>query len=229
MLQQQAAPPHPLSAAIIVQEPVKVAPLPVGFVYLDEALSQIPYDAAYATERNFTGAVVPGYEANRIALSEAMVEPLRKASERAAELGYALLVWDAARPMRAVDAFVAWAKRPEEEGPAKAAHYPNVARADMFALGYIAARSGHSRGAAIDLTLADPQGFELMDMGTIFDFMDPLARHGAEGLSAAQAENRETLATIMESCGFVRYEGEWWHYRLAREPFPDKFFDFVIG
>ena len=224
MLQQPAIPPHPL-----IQQS-----LPQGFCYLDEVLPQLLFDARYATERNFTGEAVPGYERNRIALSEAMVAPLEQAEREAEKRGLRLLVWDAARPTRAVSAFVLWATsdvQAEEDGqdPLKQAHYPHIRRSDMLKDGYVARKSGHSRGAAIDLTLVDGETLVPLDMGTDFDFMDPLSHHGAGGLSDAQAQNREILAQLMESCGFLRYKNEWWHYRLKKEPFPDTYFDFSIS
>lgn len=201
--------------------------LPDGFVYLDEALDGVLWDARYAGSKNFTGAPVEGYEADRIALSVAMVAPLRCARDLALNEGLTLLVWDAARPQRAVSAFARWAEAPEDQTTSDA-HYPNLKKGDLFRLGYIATRSGHSRGAAIDLTLADPNTGEPLDMGTDFDFMDERASHGARGLTDAQQQNRATLARIMKASGFKRYDAEWWHYSLVDEPFPDKYFDFSI-
>ncbi len=202
--------------------------LPEGFVYLDEAVRGVTWDAKYATADNVTGAPVPGYETNRIALSLEMVAPLKKAMALADEAGYSLLIWDTARPQRAVDAFMAWSEAPED-GATKAAHYPRVDKADLFKLGYIAKKSGHTRGAAIDLTLTDKATGEALDMGTGFDFMDVLSHHGAKGLTQAQRENRSTLLKIMEGAGFKRYDREWWHYTLNDEPHPGTYFDFMIG
>lgn len=202
--------------------------LPEGFVYLDEAISGVAWEAKYATRDNFTGAQVPGYEANRIAISTEMVTPLQKAASAAAASGYRLLVWDGARPQRAVDAFMAWSVAPED-GLTKDTHYPNLNRSDLFTKGYLAKRSGHSRGAAVDLTLTDAQSGELLDMGTGFDYMDVLSHHGANGLTEAQRTNRNALAAIMRQAGFERYESEWWHYMLSDDPHPGVYFDFVIA
>ena len=214
-------------AAFVDLSESEVDQLPDGFVYLDEVLPGIDWDARYAGPGNFTGDVVDGYAANRIAMAVEMVEPLRAARDLAREMGYGLLVWDAARPQRAVDNFVRWAEAPED-GLTKDAHYPNIRKRDMFNLGYVAKRSGHSRGAAIDLTLIDDETGEPLDMGTGFDFMDELSHHGAKGLTGAQTDNRRTLASIMADAGFKRYDNEWWHYSLIKDPHPDEYFDFEI-
>lgn len=201
--------------------------LPEGFIYLDEAVSGVYWDAKYASPDNFTGAPVDGYEANRVACSEQMAAALKQARDLAARQGLRLLIWDAARPQRAVDRFVEWSKQPED-GKTRAAHYPNLKKTRLFSQGYVARRSGHSRGAAVDLTLLDQSG-EALDMGGAFDLMDPISHHGARGLTKEQRENRRTLRVLMEACGFKAYKNEWWHYSLKSEPFPGEYFDFAIG
>jgi D-alanyl-D-alanine dipeptidase len=201
--------------------------LPDGFVYLDEAVPGVYWDAKYASSDNFTGSPVDGYEANRVACSGKMAEALVKARDLAAGKGLKLLIWDAARPQRAVDRFVAWSHEPEDD-KTRAGHYPNLKKTQLFAEGYIARRSGHTRGAAADLTLIDQDGVPL-DMGGGFDLMDAKSHHGAKGLTKVQEQNRKALKELMESCGFEPYEGEWWHYSLKSEPFPEEYFDFVIG
>lgn len=201
--------------------------LPEGFVYLDEAVSGVRWDAKYAGSDNFTGAPVDGYAGNRVACSKAMAKALEKARDLAAEKGLSLLVWDAARPQRAVDRFVAWSQQPED-GKTRREHYPNLKKTQLFREGYIARRSGHTRGAAVDLTLVDSNGTPL-DMGGGFDLMDEKSHHGAKGLSKAQRENRNMLKALMAEAGLKSYEAEWWHYSLEDEPFPGQYFDFIIG
>ena len=201
--------------------------LPEGFVYLDEAVPGVYWDAKYASNDNFTGAVVDGYAGNRVALSKRMAAALLKARDLAAEKGLKLLVWDAARPQRAVDRFVEWSKEPED-GKTQDAHYPNLKKSQLFQEGYIARRSGHTRGAAVDLTLMDEGGTPL-DMGGAFDLMDEKSHHGAKGPTRIQTKNRNTLKKLMASVGLKSYESEWWHYSLRDEPFPGEYFDFVIG
>lgn len=202
--------------------------LPEGFVYLDVALPGIAWDAKYAGSDNFTGRPVDGYSANRIALAEKMSPALEEAARRADAQGYSLLVYDAARPQRAVDRFVLWAAEPEDD-LTREAHYPKLRRSQLFEQGYVARKSGHSRGAAIDLTLVDQQSGEALDMGGIFDLMDAKSHHGAKGLTNEQQQNRRALKQIMEQSGFSAYTNEWWHYALNGEPFPGQYFDFVIG
>ena len=199
--------------------------LPNGFVYLDEALPGVFWDAKYATDDNFTGSVVPGYRVNRVVGSRELADALRVAHKTARAKGYELFLFDGYRPTRAVSAFMRWAASPED-GKTRAAHYPNLTRDRLIPEGYVAERSGHSRGGVIDLTLCLPDGQKL-DMGGEFDLMDPRSHHGADVPPKAQ-KNRLLLKDIMETSGFESYEAEWWHYRLCREPYPDTAFDFPI-
>jgi D-alanyl-D-alanine dipeptidase len=98
----------------------------------------------------------------------------------------------------------------------------------MFAKGYVAAKSGHSRGSTVDLTLYHLATGELAPMGGDHDLMDSISHHGAEGIAPVEARNRQYLCSIMEACGFSAYECEWWHYTLKHEPYPDTYFDFPI-
>ncbi|AKG46845.1 peptidase M15 [Streptomyces xiamenensis] len=198
------------------------------FVFLDEYIPGIRWDAKYATWDNFTGKPVDGYLANRVAGTTALCAALTRAQQEAASLGLGLLLWDAYRPQRAVDGFVRWSRQPED-GRTKARHYPNIDRADMFEHGYVATRSGHSRGSTVDLTLYHLTTGELLPMGGDHDLMDPLSHHGAVGITRAAAENRRRLRSLMGSCGFQPYESEWWHYTLRDEPYPDTYFDFPLA
>ena len=97
----------------------------------------------------------------------------------------------------------------------------------MFEEGYIARRSSHTRGSAVDLTLADADG-QPLDMGTRFDFMDPRSWPDSRDISPAQHENRMRLRGAMLACGFVPYEREWWHFSVDPEPYPQTYFDFPV-
>ena len=110
----------------------------------------------------------------------------------------------------------------------KARFYPNIDRAEMFTSGYVAPKSGHSRGSAVDLTLYHLDTGDLAAMGGGHDFMDERSHHGARGIQGIEAHNRRSLCSIMEHSGFQRYEFEWWHYALRDEPYPDTYFDFPI-
>jgi len=198
------------------------------FVFVDELVPGIRWDAKYATWDNFTGKPVDGYLANRIIGTRALCESLHRAQQQAASLGFGLLLWDGYRPQRAVDRFISWSKEPED-GRTKQRHYPNIDRAAMFEQGYVATKSGHSRGSTVDLTLFHLASGELALMGGDHDLMDPVSHHGARGITEVEARNREHLRTAMEACGFTAYACEWWHYTLRDEPYPDTYFDFPIS
>ncbi|QUQ69308.1 D-Ala-D-Ala dipeptidase VanX [Kutzneria sp. CA-103260] len=197
------------------------------FVFVDELVPGIRWDAKYATWDNFVGKPVDGYLVNRIVGTKALCAALEKARDKAQSLGFGLLIWDGYRPQRAVDNFMSWSRQPED-GRTKQRHYPNIERAAMFELGYVAAKSGHSRGSTVDLTLFHLDSGDLADMGGDHDLMDSVSHHGADGVGPDQARNRQHLCSVMEDCGFSSYQYEWWHYTLKSEPYPDTYFDFPI-
>jgi D-alanyl-D-alanine dipeptidase len=198
-----------------------------GFVFLDEVLPGIRWDAKYATWDNFTGKPVDGYEVNRVAGAYALAEALLKAKKRAAILGCGLLLWDGYRPQRAVNCFLHWSAQPEDGGT-KAKYYPNIDRGQMISKGYVAPKSSHSRGSAIDLTLYQLDTGALIPMGSDFDFMDERSHHTSKAVLDHEAQNRRLLCSIMEYSGFEPYVYEWWHYALKNEPYPNTYFDFPI-
>jgi D-alanyl-D-alanine dipeptidase len=153
----------------------------------------------YATRDNFTGAPLPGYEGNHAYLRREAAVALARVAQRAAQEGYALYVFDAYRPVRATDAMVAWTER--------------VRRQDLIRNGYIASRSRHNLGLAIDLTLVDARSGTALDMGTPFDTFSPTA-HTARAVGTP-LENRLRLKRLMESEGFLNYDQEWWHYSFS--------------
>ena len=199
-----------------------------GFVFVDEAVPGIRWDAKYATWDNFTGKPVDGYRANRIVGTTALAEALERTGDIAASRGFGLLLWDGYRPQRATDSFLRWSLQPED-GRTKRRHYPNIDRIGMFEQGYVHARSGHSRGSTVDLTLYLLDSGELAPMGGDHDLMDRISRHGASGISAMEDSHRRSLKTVMALGGFAAYESEWWHYTLRDEPFPGTYFDFPVG
>jgi zinc D-Ala-D-Ala dipeptidase len=197
------------------------------FAFVDERVPGMRWDAKYATWDNFTGKPVDGYGVNRIVGTTALCAALERAREEAASMGYGLLLWDGYRPQRAVDCFLRWAQQPED-GRTKLRHYPNIDRAEMFTNGYVAAKSGHSRGSTVDLTLYHLARGELAPMGGDYDLMDAVSHHGASGITELEAANRRRLRSIMTASGFGSYAREWWHYTLTDEPYPDTYFDFPI-
>jgi D-alanyl-D-alanine dipeptidase len=199
-----------------------------GFVFVDEIVPGLRWDAKYATWDNFTGRPVDGYEANRIVGTIELALGLREARDRAARSGFGLVLWDGYRPQRATERFRAWSGQPED-GHRKQRHYPNIDRRDLFERGYVHERSGHSRGSTVDLTLFRLDTRDLVAMGGDHDLMDPVSHHAATGIPDDERGNRRSLRVIMELSGFVPYDDEWWHYSLADEPYPDRIFDFPVA
>jgi len=222
------------------------APAP-GFVDLAEVAPAIAIDMRYAGALNFVGRPVRGYAAPRCLLSRPAAQALAQVQSDLAHQGLGLLVYDCYRPQRAVDDFVAWARDASDES-ARIRHYPAVPRSQLFQRGYIAEHSGHSRGSTVDLTLislASPrphepepepddcrQGSEAgegsLDMGTAFDCFDERAHTDHPGLSRRARRHRDLLRRAMLRRGFFAYPKEWWHFTLAAEPFPHRYFDFEV-
>jgi len=196
-------------------------------VFVDDYVAGVRWDAKYATWDNFTGRPVEGYTANRIAGTRALCAALEVARDRAAAHGFGLLLWDGYRPQRAVDAFLRWSEAPED-GRTKARHYPRLSRREVVARGYVARRSGHSRGSTVDLTLVDLASGERAPMGGDHDLMDADSHHDAPGIPAEAAAHRRLLRAVMADAGFAAYACEWWHYGLRDEPYPDRCFDVAL-
>lgn len=150
----------------------------------------------YVTPNNFTGASLPGYGAQRALLRRDAARALARVEARLRTSGLGLRIWDAYRPVRATAAMVAWAER--------------VGRTDLLDQEYIARRSRHNLGVAVDLTLVDLQTGTELDMGTPFDTFTEAA-HTANAAGTVQ-RNRQVLVRAMESEGFQNYENEWWHF-----------------
>ncbi|HEX6537225.1 MAG TPA: M15 family metallopeptidase [Gemmatimonadaceae bacterium] len=164
----------------------------------------------YATSDNFTGAPIPGYEANRALLRREVAEALARVQHDLAGQGLSLEIFDAYRPVRASEAMVAWTER--------------VHRQDLLRDGYIASHSRHNLGVTVDLTLADRATGRELDMGTPFDTFSPAAHTAnASGVAAA---NRTKLLNAMAAEGFINYDQEWWHFTYE-VPNPLRF-DLVI-
>jgi zinc D-Ala-D-Ala dipeptidase len=223
------------------------ARLPNGFVDVADVAPDVVVDLRYAGSDNFLGRPARGYGAPRCLLTKQAARALAAAQRDVAAFGLALMVYDCYRPQRAVDDFAAWAR--DTAGPATSPPYhPVVPRSELFARGYIAARSGHSRGSTVDLTLIPagprqrapaatrdcrtiegplaPDGS--LDMGTTFDCFDERAHPADPKVPAPARRNRLLLRAVMEKHGFAPYPQEWWHFTLAGEPFPRTAFDFEI-
>ncbi|MFF0475449.1 M15 family metallopeptidase [Streptomyces sp. NPDC004284] len=239
------APPAPAPAA---PEPKA----PREFVALSSVDRTILQEMRYTTAHNFVGEPVDGYRQPLCILTRPAAEALHRAQVRLLARGYTLKVYDCYRPQRAVDHFVRWAKDLEDERMKKE-FYPLVDKSRLFADGYIAEKSGHSRGSTVDLTIvrlpavstrAYVPGEELVecsapqeerfpdnsvDMGTGFDCFDTLSHTDDPRIRGEQRANRDLLRGALAEQGFVNLPEEWWHFTFKPEPFPSTFFDFPVA
>lgn len=203
-------------------------PLPDGFVYLREYVPNLIESMDYAGTENFLGRPVNGYERGVAVLTRAAAQALASANRLAAAQGLRFKVFDAYRPQRAVDEFLRWVDEPDDAGR-KALFYPAIDKSRLFEAGYLAARSTHSRGSTLDLSLVDAAGVEL-DMGTRFDFFGAESWPASDAVTSAQRVNRRRLAGLMTAAGFHEpHPQEWWHFTLRDEPYPDTWFDFPVA
>ena len=161
----------------------------------------IAVDVRYATPNNFTGAPLPGYEANRVFLHREAAAALGRVQARLRTGGLGLRVFDGYRPVRATRAMVDWAER--------------TGRRALLDSGYIARRSRHNLGVAVDLTLVDLETGTEVPMGTPYDTFAPEA-HTANARGRV-LRYRQILVRVMESEGFTNYDKEWWHYSYPVE------------
>lgn len=189
--------------------------------------SKIKVEMKYFTKDNFVGAIIDGYKANKCLMSEPAALALAKAQKLALKKGYSLLVHDCYRPQRGVNHFIRWSEDPKDL-KTKKKYYPNLPKNQLFKLGYIAEKSGHSRGSTVDLTLYDLKKEKSIEMGTIYDFLDPLSNTKNPKISKEILANRMILVEVMQEAGFRNYSKEWWHYTLNNEPNKDQYLDQVI-
>lgn len=201
--------------------------IPSAFVNLKKLIPNLELDLRYKGNHNFMGRPVRGYEANKLYITLEAANALKKVQKELNQEGLGIKVYDAYRPQRAVQNFMEWAKNIDDT-IAKREFYPEVDKKDLFVLGYIAEKSGHSRGSTVDLTIIELSIKKEIDMGSAFDFFGIQSHHDYTLLSEQQISNRLKLRTIMEKYGFKTIEEEWWHYTLKNEPFPESYFDFPI-
>lgn len=209
--------------------PVKQNRLPEGkgFVYLDEILPDADYDIRYYTGENFIGKRIDGYKAPLAILTLRSARALKKVSDEVEQQGYRLKIIDAYRPQKAVNHFVVWSKQPADT-EMKELFYPDIAKKNLFKLGYLSSKSGHSRGSTVDLTLVYKKTGEEVDMGSRVDFLGAISAHGAKHLTKEQRTHRHVLKTAMVKHGFKPYSKEWWHYTYKDEPYKNTYFDFDV-
>ncbi|MFC3571841.1 M15 family metallopeptidase [Streptomyces yaanensis] len=225
---------------------------PADFVALSSVDPTILQEIRYFTPHNFVGERIDGYRQPLCILTRPAAEALHKAQMKLLSEGYTLKVYDCYRPQRAVDHFVRWAKDLDDQRM-KAEFYPQVDKTRLFADGYIAEKSGHSRGSTMDLTIVRlparptrpyapgeplvpcyaPEGERFpdnsVDMGTGYDCFDTLAHTDDPRIVGEQRANRQLLKSTLENLGFVNLAEEWWHYTYKPESYPDTYFDFPVS
>ncbi|WP_328939026.1 M15 family metallopeptidase [Streptomyces tauricus] len=225
---------------------------PKDFVALRSVDRTILQEMRYFTPHNFVGERIDGYREPLCILTRPAAEALHKAQRQLLPQGYSLKVYDCYRPQRAVDHFVRWAKDLEDQRM-KGEFYPNVDKTRLFEDGYIAEKSGHSRGSTMDLTIVKlpakptrpyvpgeplvpcfaPQGERFpdnsVDMGTGYDCFDTLSHTLDPRIQGEQRANRLLLKDTLEGLGFVNLAEEWWHFTFKPEAYPDTYFDFPVS
>lgn len=200
---------------------------PELFVDLSEIDASIDIDLKYFSGDNFVGLPISGYEVDRCLLTRPAAQALHRVQAALAEFGLGVKVFDAYRPQRSVDQFIAWC---DQDSPCSTQQrfFPSLERSELFSKGYLVRHSSHTRGSTVDLTLIDLVTKAELDMGTEFDFFGPESWFDALAISGQTRANRMLLQTIMVQHGFVPFHQEWWHFTLQDEPYPDQYFDFPI-
>tara|TARA_R110000787_G_scaffold55942_3_gene128819 strand:+ start:1736 stop:2404 length:669 start_codon:yes stop_codon:yes gene_type:complete len=212
---------------LIISCQINCQTLKSGFSYVSEIDSTIQKELRYITSNNFIGKPIDGYIKNTLIITTSAAKALKKVQSKLVQFGLSLKVFDAYRPQQSVDHFVRWAKVMNDT-LMKQQYYPNTAKKDLFRLDYIAAKSGHTRGSTVDLTIVDLKTNEELDMGSTYDFFGTASHPFFKNLTKNQRSNRLLLRNIMLEAGFKPYSKEWWHFTLKAEPYPNKYFNFLI-
>ena len=198
-----------------------------GFVVLTDIVPDAIMEARYYTLYNFIGDRVRGYEEPVVLVTREAAKALQEVNKELLPMGYTIKVFDAYRPQMAVDHFVEWARDLNDVRMQKY-FYPEENKANLFAHGYIASRSGHSRGSTVDLTLYDVRNECDVDMGGTFDYFGYRSYPNYPYLTEQQRQNRQLLRSVMVKHGFRGIDTEWWHFTLNNEPYPNSYFNFTV-
>jgi D-alanyl-D-alanine dipeptidase len=216
------------------------------FVTLTDAVPDAILEIRYFGTYNFVGDRIDGYLEPTALLTKQAADSLRAVSDDVVKQGYRLKIYDAYRPQKAVDHFVRWAEDIPDTRM-KVYFYPDLDKNVLFPQEYICAKSGHSRGSTLDLTLFDMTTEKELDMGGTFDWFGPESHPdfcgnpetgeftgdnskspAARSITAEQFEHRMILRRAMLRHGFKPFDTEWWHFTLKDEPFPDTYFTFPV-
>ncbi len=195
------------------------------FAEISSVIDDVAYDIRYYSPNNFTGNKINGYKAPRAYLTKKALSALANAAEDLRTQGYRLLIWDSYRPQKAVDNFVKWINDENDKGDKS--FYPDLEKSDLLAGDYIMAKSGHTRGSTVDLTIIKKDG-SFVDMGGTFDLFSEISHPDYADLTDEQKHNRQILHDAMIKAGFKGIYSEWWHFTLEDEPYKDTYFDFDI-
>ena len=198
------------------------------FVVLGEFIPGIVQEIRYYSSFNFVGDRIDGYEEPCALLLKEAARALKAVSNEVNVIGYRLKVFDAYRPATAVRHFVMWGIE-DLDLRMKPYFYPDLMKQELFSKGYIASRSSHSRGSAVDLTLLDMRTGKELDMGSPFDLFSEISHPDSTLVTEEQHQNRMLLQDVMVRNGFVPIDCEWWHFSLKNEPYPDTYFDFPVS
>ena len=201
--------------------------LPDRFVYAQDSIPDLDVELRYYGTQNFVGDTIKGYHANKLIITKPTADALKLVQAELQEQNLCLQVYDGYRPQQAVNHFVRWARKLQDTVN-KQQFYPNVKKQHLFRDGYIASKSGHSRGSTLDLTIIDGNTFKPLDMGSPYDFFGEESWVAYQDITEAQKQNRQLLQTVMLKYGFRNYPKEWWHFTLRGEPFPNTYFDFLV-
>ena len=199
-----------------------------GFVELTEIVPDVILEIRYYSTYNFVGARIDGYERPLALMTRQAADSLKAVNDELKANGYRLKIWDAYRPQRAVNHFIRWAENIPDTAMKKV-FYPMLDKNVLFEKGYIYARSSHSRGSTVDLTLLDAATGKELDMGSPFDWFGQESHPDFHCPLYRQSDNRLILRKAMLKHGFEGLDSEWWHFTLKNEPYPDTYFDFPIN
>ncbi|MBS0287936.1 MAG: M15 family metallopeptidase [Proteobacteria bacterium] len=210
--------------------------LPEHFVVLSKVAPELMIDLKYTTHDNLIGRPLAGYSKEGVAvITEIAANSLRAMAQKLQQASIknqlkmsapTLIIWDTYRPDRACEDFWHWSQ--SECQKTKNEYYPNIDKRDFFKLGYIARKSSHSRGSTADLNIIDTATGKMLDMGTRFDFMDPLSHPDNLDVSKEVYANRQFLKKLLSDFGWLGIEQEWWHFTYTDEPYPQTYFNFDV-
>ncbi|MCR5262017.1 MAG: M15 family metallopeptidase [Candidatus Gastranaerophilales bacterium] len=195
------------------------------FAEISTMIDDAVYDIRYYSANNFTGNKINGYKAPRAYMTKEALTALSKAAADLRKQGYRLLIWDSYRPQKAVDNFVKWINDPNDDGDKS--FYPELKKSDLLKGNYIMAKSGHTRGSTVDLTLIKKDG-SFVDMGGTFDLFSEISHPDYKKITKKQKKNRKILHDAMIKAGFKGIDSEWWHFTLENEPYKDTYFNFDV-